>query len=181
MTQQRQGGTRGRRGIWTVGITCLIAALLPEVVGADVYTGVSVHGIRWFSDVAPVDGSAYRSLSVAVPPVPEAAEGKKIDQEQVALSPVKTHQKKRRQGKKSSGGSPPAALSRPRQVTHNKRDRFGHASAKSEKAQQKRCRNYEAALRKIRAQRRAGYTAAQDRKLRERRQSLQEKQFAECS
>lgn len=181
MTQQRQGGTWGWRGVWTIWITGLIGALVPVVAGADVYTGVNAHGIRWFSDVAPVDGSAYRSLSVAVPPVAQAADVRQPDREQEATSPVKTQQKKRRQAKKSPGDSPRAVMPSPAQMTHKRQVRVDQASIKSEKAQQERCRHYDAALRKIRAQRRAGYTAAQDRKLRERRQSLQEKQFAECS
>ena len=47
-------------------------------------------------------------------------------------------------------------------------------------ALQRRCKRYDLTLRKIQAELRAGYRAAQGRKLRQRRKELQAMQFAEC-
>lgn len=68
-----------------------------------------------------------------------------------------------------------------RSTATDTRQRRAQAKRAQEAARrEKRCQRYEHDLRKIQAQLRAGYTAAQGRKLRMRRSDLKERQFTEC-
>lgn len=157
-----------------LGITLLMVAALSMPASAEVYTGMGAHGVRWFSDIPPDTGVDYKvvQLKSATPPptpvVPDQESGgskTSIQTEKDTLPPSPAPRAKRR-------ADPPA-------VTPTSRSPRSRADRQNE-ARQKRCRQYETALRKLRAQRRAGYTAEQDRKQRQRRAELQEKQYAEC-
>lgn len=151
-------------------ITLSIVASLPMMAGAEVYTGVGAHGVRWFSDVRPAAGVAYdvvQTTSATATPVTVAPD-QEVDKGKKKASSAKTNDIHAESHADTPGA---AAKARPR----------SSRVEAQEKARQKRCRGYETALRKLRAQRRAGYTVEQDRKQRQRRAELQEKQYSECS
>lgn len=146
----------------------LMVASLPMVAAAEVYTGVGAHGVRWFSDTPPAQGAHYDVVQITVTPPPAA--GALPDQGR------NTPKVRKNAGARAKPDdvrvAPPAdkSAASPRQRIRRTQD----------EARQQRCRSYETALRKLRAQRRTGYTAEQDRRQRQRRAELQEKQYHEC-
>lgn len=60
---------RNRRGLGVLSLTIVVAVLngVPfSQAGAEVYTGTTVHGIRWYSDTAPVQGP-YQVVPSSIP------------------------------------------------------------------------------------------------------------------
>lgn len=170
-------------------ITLLLAALMVPLASAEVYTGVGKYGVRWFSDSPPAANTSYQVVSLDTVPVTNVDEAAEADSAATATSGKTdkagrvergSHKRGKRLSVLQDAISAKPDTSAKSAMRSRKKTRPSRAQI-IENAQQKRCLRYETALRKIRDQRRAGYTAAQDRKMRQRRQELQEKQFTECS
>ena len=179
-----QPTAQGRTGrAFLRGVILLTGILTTPCGSAEVYTGVGEYGVRWFSDVAPAANTPYQVVVLEAKPRPLESDGAKSaavagevsdDPSGKTSPPTPDPLSHTGEAFRSVSGSatPPAKRPRAQRVSRAQR-----ATA----ALEKRCQRYATALRKIRDQRRAGYSAAQDRNLRQRRQTLQEKQFNECS
>lgn len=173
----------------------------PEAsTGKSVYTGVDHYGVRWFSDAAPASGVHYTTLNLPDKPVPvdattAADETVKAAQANVAgttaaedasVAVIKPNKKARRSAKQGASASTQKAAAFGERVNLAKssvrsRARTVDRAAEREARQQaRRCQRYEADLRKIADQLRAGYHARTGRKLHQRQRQLEDQQYAEC-
>lgn len=212
------GRNRLTLGYLPLSIVVLLNGLPFSPACAEVYTGTNAHGIRWYSDTAPVQGP-YQVVTSSIPrleaepavvsPSPNmAAEG-----DASATSKRKTKPKSQRKPSRKKAAAKPAKKSKAKSVSSlpssrvtagnvsrsNKYRNFTQHMATQSKvsprkprrpamsqrarqaaALQRRCQRYDLSLRKIQSELRAGYRAAQGRKLRQRRKELQALQFAEC-
>lgn len=149
-------------------ILSVLIAAVPGVAVCDIYTGVDAYGIPWFSDQTPAQPVVYRTY-LTTPSAPDVDAVQDAGTEKITDKPasaVKASKKKQKHRATSvSRGQSKGAKHRKSKLT----------------SQQKRCLQYDRALRKIRAQLRAGYHEPQGRKLHNRRRELEAKQFEDCS
>lgn len=150
--------------------------------GKSVYTGVDHYGVRWFSDATPANGVYYTTLTLPEEPVPGGATAI-ADEAAAVIKPNKKARKSAKQGASASTLKAAAhgARVKPAKSSVQSRARTVDRAAQREARQQaRRCQRYEADLRKIADQLRAGYHARTGRKLHQRQRQLEDQRYAEC-